>query len=137
MATHPAVRNILTLLGRVLFSLIFIVAGIQKLMDFKGSVAYITAAGLPYPEILASIAIIFELGGALMILFGWHAKIGALLILIFALTVSFAIHHFWTFPPAEMQTQMMQFLKNLAIAGGALYILTFGAGGYSLDNKRL
>jgi putative oxidoreductase len=34
------------------------------------------------------------------------------------------------------QNQMIHFLKNIAIAGGLLQVVAFGAGGFSLDNRR-
>lgn len=137
MTTHPTVQNTLVFIGRILFSIIFIMAGLQKLTNFQETVNGIVSLGLPYPEILVILAIIFELLGGLMILLGWHAKIGGLLILIFTLIVSFAIHHFWTYPEHLMPMQFQQFFKNMAIIGCCLYIISFGAGAYSFDGLRL
>jgi putative oxidoreductase len=82
------------------------------------------------------LSIVFELGGGIAILLGWRTRFGALLLFVFTLLVTFAIHHFWSYPSTAAQMQMIQFMKNLAILGGCLYIICFGAGGYSIDARR-
>ena len=124
------------LLGRVFFGLIFLIAGVSKVIDFSGTASYMASHGLPMSEILLVLAIIVELGGALMVVFGWNARYGALLLALFVLAVTFVFHSFWTYENVVAATnQMHHFLKNLAMFGGALYIMAFGAGKYSLDGK--
>jgi putative oxidoreductase len=97
---------------------------------------YVESVGLTfYPTALVVIAIIFELGGGLAVLLGWHTRFGAMILFIFTLTVSLAIHHFWSYAFEDRQLQMILFMKNLSILGGALYIYCFGAGRYSIDAK--
>ncbi len=127
-------QNWTLLIGRILFSLIFILSATNKIFDFPGTIAYMQSAGIIlYPGLLAVIAIIFELGGGLMVLLGWHIRLGAALLFLFILAVSFAVHHFWSYPPEMTQIQMILFMKNISMMGGALYIYTFGAGAYSVD----
>lgn len=131
---YTTAQNWMTLIGRILFSFIFILSGIMKVTNFTNSVAYIETLGLMFhPELLISLAIVFELGGSLLVLLGWHARLGALLLFIFTLAVSFMIHHFWNYPAEHVQAQMTLFLKNISIAGACLYILAFGAGDFTLQ----
>ncbi len=63
---------ILPLVGRILIGLIFLVAGIRKVMGFAGAVAYLTKLGFPAPEVMAVIAIIIEIGGSILLIVGWR-----------------------------------------------------------------
>lgn len=133
---NPALHNTLILIARIFFSAIFISSAIGKIMGFTGTLAYIEAAGLAWhPLALEVVAIAFELIGGLLVLLGWHTRFGAALLVIFTLTTTFLIHHFWSYPPEAAQMQMIQFMKNIAITGGALYIFCFGAGRYSIDGR--
>jgi len=130
-------QNLSLLLGRIFFSIIFILSGVNKIFAFNNTMQYMQHAGMvDYTNILLIIAIVFELGGGLLLLFGFFTRIGAWMILIFSVVVSFGIHHFWSYPADQAQLQMIMFLKNLVIIGGTLYIITFGAGEYSIDGKR-
>ena len=115
--------------ARILLSAVFIMAGINKLMDFSGSVAY-TASALPAPELMTVLAIIFELGGGLMILLGYHTAWAARALILFTLVATFAFHFNFSDP---MQAAM--FMKNLAIVGGLILLCSHGAGTCSVDAK--
>lgn len=120
----------LKLIGRVLLSIIFIVAGISKIFGFAGAAAY-TGTVLPFPELLTVLVIILEIGGGAMILFGYKIKVAAWTLAIFTLLAGFLYH----FNLAD-QVQSGFFMKNLAIAGGLLYVAATGAGSYSLDGGK-
>jgi putative oxidoreductase len=90
---------------------------------------------------LASIAVplsgVIALVAGLSILLGYRAKIGAWLIALFQVAVTPMRHNFWTVAdPMARQMQMIMFMKNGAMLGGALLISQFGAGPWSLDNRR-
>ena len=128
-------HKFMPLLGRVFFSAIFLFAGVNKLMDFSGNLAYTTSHGLPFPEIALVLAIIIEIGAGLMVLLGFKARFGAFLLLLFTAVTTFYFHAFWALEGAQMQLQMIMFMKNLAMMGGALFIMTYGAGRFSIDHK--
>lgn len=132
----PITHNSLLLIARLLFSMIFLFAGIGKIIDFNGTVVYMQSAGITFfPAWLAMLAIIFEVGGGLAVLLGWHARLGAAALFVFTGLVTFAIHHFWSYSADASQLQMILFMKNISMMGGALYIFCFGAGAYSIDAK--
>ena len=121
------------LLGRMLLSLIFIISGYHKIGAFDQTAAYMAAKGLPMVEILTALTILIELGGGLMILLGWKARWGALAIFLFLIPVTLIFHDFWAAAPDQMQQQFNNFMKNIAIMGGMLYIMAYGSGAYSLS----
>jgi len=135
MATSNTAQNITLLLGRIFLSLIFIIAGIDKIIHFQWAVQAINVAGLPLAEALTVIALFFELIGGLMVFFGWKTRIGAWLLVIFIVAVSVIFHQYWNEPTATAANQVHHFMKNVSMLGGMLYIIACGAGKFSFDGK--
>jgi len=125
----------LLLLGRVLLGAIFVVAGFSKLMTFNASMAMMASQGIPMAGIALALAIVFELGGGLMVVLGYKARLGALMLFVFIIPVTFVFHSFWGMEGAEMANQSHHFLKNLSMMGGCLYVMACGAGAYSIDKS--
>lgn len=103
--------------ARVFLSAIFVIIGFTKLTNFAGTAAFIGSAGLPMPEVFAVVAIIFELGGGLMLLFGWRKRLAINMLISFTV-VATALFHIKGLTTDQNQT--IAFLKNLAIVGGLL-----------------
>ncbi len=122
--------------GRILLSLMFIISGWGKITGFTGTAGYMASVGMPFPQLLLVGAIIIELGGGLMLLFGWKARLAALAIFLFMVPATLIFHNFWAADPAQTQNRMIHFMKNLTIMGGMLYVMAFGAGPLSLDNRK-
>jgi putative oxidoreductase len=123
------------LLGRFLYVLIFLMAAPSHFS--KQTIAYAATQGAPLASVVVPLSGIIALAGGLSILLGYRAKIGAWLIVLFLVPVTLMMHKFWTVhDPVMAQTQMVMFMKNLAILGGALLISQFGAGPLSLDARR-
>jgi putative oxidoreductase len=106
------------LVGRVLLALIFILASINKITGFDGTVGYIEAYGLPMAQVAAIIAIVVELGGGIMIVVGWKARWASAALFIFVLIASVVFHAFWAVEADQVQLQNIMFMKNIAIMGG-------------------
>jgi len=115
--------------GRILISLIFLMSGFSKLGSFAGTQAYMESAGVP--GILLPLVIAVEILGGLAIIAGWHTRLAAFLLAGFTLLSGVLFHSNF-----GDQMQMIMFLKNVAIAGGLLMIVSQGAGPYSLDNRK-
>ena len=109
-------------LGRVLIAVLFIMGGIGKIMNFGGSVGYAETFSLPFPEVAIVLAIIIELGGGLLILFGVWTRFAAFILSLFLIIVTLIFHTNFADP-----NEMTQFLKNAAIIGGLLYVSVYGA----------
>ena len=124
------------LLGRALLSAIFVLSGIGKLTGFDGTVSYIASVGLPMPQLLGLGAIAVELIGSAMLILGWKTRWAASAMLLYTAATALLFHNFWSAPGDQMQNQMIHFMKNIAMSGGFLYVLAFGAGEWSLDAKR-
>ncbi len=126
-------RDLPLLAGRLLLALIFVLSGVDKLTHYSATLSYMAAAGVPATAWLAPIAITLELGGGLMVAFGFRARWGAWTLILFTASVTLMLHPFWAVEAIQMQNQMFHFQKNLALIGGLLYIAAAGPGSYSLD----
>lgn len=126
------------LAGRILIALIFVFAGFGKITGFEGTVGYIASQGLPLPKLAAIGAIIIELGGGILLVLGLKTRWAAAVILIFTGLAALFFHNFWAAPPDQAQSQMINFMKNIAIMGGLLFVVIHGGGPLSLDrtNKK-
>jgi putative oxidoreductase len=89
--------------------------------------------GMPFPEVFLVPTIIIELGGGLLLAVGYKARWAALAIFLFLIPTTLIFHAFWAVDAEQMQMQMIQFQKNLAIMGGMLYVVVNGAGPWSVD----
>ena len=124
------------LVARVLLALMFLFAGIEKFTGLDGTAGYIASAGLPMPKLLALGAGVVEVLGSLLLIVGWQARWAALALAGFTLLASFFFHNFWALPQDQQMTQMLFFFKNIAAIGGLLMVYAFGAGSFSLDQRR-
>ncbi|MEZ0288413.1 MAG: DoxX family protein [Methylophilus sp.] len=120
-----------SLVGRILLSLIFIISGISKLLDPAGTIAYIESAHLPLPQVAYVVALFVELGLGIALLVGFHAQLAAAGIAIFTFITALMFHSNMADP-----VQVVMFLKNTTIIGGLLVVIAFGPGGYSVDGGR-
>lgn len=129
--------NVLAPIGRVLFSAIFISSGINHFTHVNEMVGQVQSMGIPQPRlaILFSGALIFVCG--IGILLGAFARLSAALIALFLVVTAFTMHRFWGLADAQAsQMQLAHFMKNIAMAGGAVLITYFGPGPYSLRERR-
>lgn len=123
------------LFGRILFSLIFVMASIGHFS--KQTIEYAAAQGVPLASIAVPLSGVIAILGGLSVAFGYKAKWGAWLLVAFLAPVTFMMHNFWamTDPMMAMMHQAM-FMKNLSMLGGALFISYVGAGPLSLDERQ-
>ena len=128
-ATRSAV-----LAGRVLYSLIFILAGLGHFS--QPTIAYAAQQGVPLASIAVPLSGILAIAGGFSILLGYHARVGAWLLVLFLIPVTVMMHNFWAVKDAAAaQMQRAMFMKNVALIGAALLISHFGAGPLSLDSR--
>ena len=126
---HP----MLPLLGRVLIAPLFLVAGIRKAMAVAGTAGYLAKLGVPAADMVVYAVIAAEILGGLLLLIGWRTRLVAWILIVFVAVATGLAHRFWEFDAAQQANQQTQFLKNLAIIGGLLFLAAFGPGRASVD----
>jgi putative oxidoreductase len=127
-------QGAVVVLGRFFFALIFLLAGANHFS--KQTIGYAASQGVPLASIAVPLSGVLAIAGGLSILLGYRAKLGAWLIVLFLVPVSLMMHKFWAVTdPMMAQLQMIMFMKNVSMLGGALLISQFGAGPFSLDAR--
>ena len=130
-----AVKPLVLLLGRLFYVAIFVMSGVTHFT--AKPVAYAAAAGVPFASLAVPASGLLALAGGLSILLGYRARLGAWLLVLFLIPVTFAMHNFWAVKdPMMAQMQIAMFMKNVSMLGGALLISQFGTGPWSLDAWR-
>jgi len=124
------------LVGRIMIAPLFLLSGFHKITGFSAVAGMMATSGMPFAEVLLVGSIVFELGGGLMVLVGWHARWGALLLAVFTIPATLMFHNFWAVDAAQYQSQLSQFMKNLAILGGLAYVMAMGSGPFSVKSER-
>ena len=125
----------LVVLGRLFYSLIFVVAGFGHFTHQE--IAYAAAQGIPIAGVLVPASGIMAIVGGLSVLLGFHGKVGAWLLVLFLVPVTLTMHNFWAVKdPMMQQIQMAMFLKNISMLGSALFFTQIGTGPLSLDSRR-
>jgi putative oxidoreductase len=138
--------NVAYMLGRILLPLVFLVAGIQKLMNIREIADMLAANKVPIPdeivpylgsmpkyEALGYLVAAVEIICGLMVLIGLKARWGALGLIVFTACTIVFVHHFWDMDGAAMIANRTEALKNLSIMGGLLLVVAVGSGPSSVD----
>ena len=122
------------LIGRILFSTIFISSGFSNIFKLNEISQYTASMGVPLPTVATLVAAIMILLAGLSILLGYKVKIGEILLIVFLIPATIIFHAFWGIEDSmQSQMQMIMFMKNIAIIGGALTFYYFGSGPMSLE----
>ena len=123
------------LLGRLFFVLLFLISAPDYFS--QAGIGFAASQGVPLASLAVPLSGLLALAGSLSILLGYRARLGAWLIILFLVPVTLTMHNFWAVAdPAIAHMQMINFMKNVEIIGGALLISQFGAGPWSLDARR-
>lgn len=134
-ATKSLSKGAVVVLGRFLFAAIFLMSGLNHFS--KQTIGYAAAQGVPLASLAVPFSGVLALLGGLSILLGYRAKLGAWLIVVFLVPVTLMMHKFWGIAdPTMAQMQMIMFMKNVSMLGGALLISQLGAGPLSLDSRQ-
>ena len=120
--------QIFDLIGRILISLVFLLAGAGKIFNYEGTINYMESFSVS--SYLLIPAIIIEILFPLLIIIGYKTRLSALILALFSLLLAVIFHSDFS-----DQMQLISFFKNFAIAGGFLIIFVRGAGKYSLDQR--
>lgn len=124
--------NSIAAFGRLLLAVMFILSGFGKIGAPEATQGYIASVGLPLPMLSYLLAVVVEVGGGILLVIGYQARIVATVMAAFTLATALLFHNNFA-----DQNQMIHFLKNISIVGGLLQVVAFGAGSLSFDARRL
>ena len=121
-------QALIPLVGRVLLGAIFLWSAIKDIRNFEDISGDMESKGIFAPQLLLLGAIVFLLLGSIAVILGVKARWGAVLLILFLIPTTIIFH-----PPMGEEDDLIQFLKNLALIGGLLMIVSFGPGVVSFD----
>ena len=122
----------LPFVGRLLIGLPFMMSGVSKIMGYDATIALIRSSTLPLPPAVAYVgAIAVEVGCGLLTVVGFRTRVAATIFALFCLATAVFFHAHFSDP-----NQTFHFIKNVVMAGGLLQIVAYGAGAFSIDNRR-
>lgn len=125
---NSAMQNWGPLVARIALGLLFLVSGINVLMNLSGTAGFYASIGLPAAMLLAALVMIVKIGGSLLLITGYCARTGALALLIFTILATLLAH--------TGEGELMNALKNVGLMGGLLLVMLHGAGSKSLGGKK-
>lgn len=129
-------RDLTDLIGRIFLSAIFLFEAVDSTLFFDKTKITMTQYGLNWnQDMLLYCAIFLLLVGGLMVLLGYRSTLGAIMLLMYWIPVTFMVHDFWMYPKDQVRIQSILFMKDIAIIGGLLMLVGKGSGRYSI--KRL
>ncbi|PTU75750.1 DoxX family protein [Pseudomonas mangrovi] len=131
LGNSAAFTSTAALSGRLLLSAIFLLSGISKISAPAGMIGYIESVGLPFPSLALALAILTEVVGGIALILGYRTRLVAAGLAVFSIATALVFHN-----QLGDQNQFIHFFKNLAMAGGLLQVVAFGAGRFSLDARR-
>lgn len=128
-------KDVVLLVARVLLAALFVLFGWAKLTGFSGTVGYMASVGAPMPTISAIVAVVMEFFVGLLIVAGFYTRPLAVLLALYAIGTGVIAHHFWSMTGPEQMENMINFYKNVSIAGGLLALSITGPGRLSADRQ--
>ncbi|MFI7274409.1 DoxX family membrane protein [Streptomyces sp. NPDC049879] len=113
--------DVLVLIGRIVFALLFLLSAFNHLTRSGPLAAYAAGKGLPSPRLAVLGSGVLLLVGSLSLLLGVWPDLGALLLVVFLVPTALVMHNFWTVSdPGARANDMLHFQKDMALAGAAL-----------------
>ena len=125
--------KLLTLLGRCLLALLFVLAGFNKLGTIAATSHTMASHGIPLSDYLVWGVAALELGGGMMLIVGFVARIVALVFFFYLLALAVMFYPFWTATGQAQRAEYFSFYTHLSVMGGMLFVVAFGPGPYSID----
>jgi putative oxidoreductase len=117
-------------LARLLISSLFVWEGVQQLRNPGGTAQYFASLHVPVPDVAVWVSVVVHLLGGLAVLVGFQTRWAAAVLVLLCLGTGFGVH----LPVGDLGN-MTNFYKNLVMAGGLLYVVAFGAGAVSIDQR--
>ncbi|WP_435952552.1 DoxX family protein [Dryocola sp. BD626] len=128
-------RPVMLLVARIALVLLFIIFGFPKMTGFSGTVQYMASVGAPLPMVSAIIAVLMEVVAAILIVLGFYTRPLAILFIFYTLGTAVIGHHYWNMSGDAVMPNMINFYKNVSIAGAFLLLAIVGPGSLSLDKR--
>ncbi|HEX7055190.1 MAG TPA: DoxX family protein [Burkholderiales bacterium] len=127
-------NDLALLIGRVAIAALYLPSGFSKLVNLPGFIDQVDGRGVPLAPLLAPLGAAIEFLAGLALLLGVQVRLAAVLLLVFTAAATLIAHRFWEYQGAAQRMQQINFFKNVAIAGGFVFLAAHGGGRWCLEN---
>jgi len=128
-------QDFLLAVGRVALVAIFVWSAYGKLTGLPGFTNMLASKGVPQAALVAPLAALVEIAGAVMVIIGFKTRYAAAALMVFTAVALYIDHDFWNLSGPARNAQMIQAWKNLSIIGGLLVLAGIGPGRFSVDER--
>jgi putative oxidoreductase len=129
-------EQISPMLGRWVLAWFFLSAAWERAREWGATIQLMALQHIPLPPALLALALIAMIIGSLALVLGYHTRHGALILFGFTIAVTLLMHNFWHLHDAiDRAAEYRLFVRNIAIAGGLLFLVGMGPGPFALDNR--
>ena len=128
-------QDFLLAVGRVALVAIFVWSAYGKLTGLPGFTNMLASKGVPQAALVAPLAALVEIAGAVMVIIGFKTRYAAAALMVFTAVALYIAHDFWNLSGPARNAQMIQAWKNLSIIGGLLVLAGIGPGRFSVDER--
>lgn len=125
--------DIWLLIGRLALAWVFVAIGGSHVVNPAGLAGYLTSLKAPAPELLSWVGLIMETIISITLVFGVATRYGAVVGIVFLILSTALAHRYWEYTGPAVAIQYGNFLKNISMLGGMLYVFVFGPGRFSVD----
>jgi uncharacterized membrane protein YphA (DoxX/SURF4 family) len=119
--------NAVMLVGRILFAFMFVASGLNHLAKAEAMAGYAAYKKVPAPKLANLLSGVLMLLGGLSIILGVYADLGAVVLAVLLVAMAVKMHDFWNAEGEAKQPEMIGFMKNISMAGGALFLFAYAA----------
>lgn len=127
MITEPW-SSVIALVARMFLSIVFLVSGIEKGLNFSRALEEYEKDSIPLPYVSVTFTIVFHLIASVCLIAGWLVTEMAIALSLFTLVATLMVHHFWTMTGVERLQRSRVALANLGLVGGLLLLAITGPG---------
>lgn len=126
-------KKIVELIGRIILGLFFFFEAVDTIVYFGETRATLESYGITFaPNLIIVLSIITLLIGASMVIIGYYANVGALMLFFYWFLFTLIVYSFWNDPLEEKNLAITYFSRNMALCGGLLILVANGATGWSV-----
>ncbi len=122
------------LLARILMASLPMFGGLEKIFKYQDAIGFATAFGIPFAQYMMPLAIVLEIGGALLLLTNRFCRPAAWTLAVWTLFLGIWFHRFWAVPDAQWQEMVDSFFHHFVMIGGYIYLATLGTKPRSSNN---
>ena len=122
MILNQKIDSLMTVVGRVLLGIYFLLPGLGKILTYSDNIILLTSKGVPLTPIALPLTILIEVILGAMLIFDRYIKMSSMILFALTLLINIFIHDFWNLSGVMQSHEAQNFYKNMGVAAGLLIL---------------